>query len=376
MRYVLLGVVVAAVAIICGCGGSGTNNPIVPEMGTLSGQLVGAANVTEYKISIDGQELDVTPGPDGTFTVPNVPPGDHTVSFVGGSGMEGAHMVVTVDPGGTTDIGDITPGVGGQIVGLVMKKDAAGNLAPLAGVEVIADPNPPVYIMSAQDPGDAPLIAPPTRDGDLVQVRAITDERGSYVIPAVPEGSYIVTVNVPGLNQGVSWVWVSPGTTAVADFQLEESIEPGVATLQGTVLGVTLPGVPPVEGESGPVPTPLEGATVSVTTDTPWMPPVYDKPIPLPAPAMRGAAALVAQATGFMMPPYRFDEFKTLTDAAGRFSLNVPSGYVNVSVWAEGYDGAWERLALKPDTTTTREYTLHSWPPAPGPGPEPVPLTK
>ena len=118
----------------------------------------------------------------------------------------------------------VTPVAGGQIVGLVNQLGDDGvTLTPLAGVEALADPEPIYYYEGA----DASLAQATARDGEAVTLKAITDSNGSYVIPAVPEGDYVVTVNVPGLVQGVAYVWVSPGSTAVADFQLVSVIEEG-----------------------------------------------------------------------------------------------------------------------------------------------------
>lgn len=378
MRTLMLVLSVAVVlGLLAGCGGGGSS-PVNPGgTGDLRGQLTGVANPASFQILVDGSPTSVTPASDGRFTIPRVPAGSHTISLVGGGGMLGAHRNCDVVAGDTTDIGVITPVVGGQIVGLVMRKATDGSLSPLPGVEVLADANPPVYIMGQQnsggtdpsDPGDPGVILPPPGDGDGITLRAITDANGSYVIPAVPEGAYVVSVNVPGLMQGVNWVWVTAGTTAVADFQLEEAIDPGVGTVQGTIMGVTVPGAVPVNGTNGGKREPLEGALVTIYADQPWMPPVDGRPRPLPNPVPTAAGLQLLQATGFMPPIYEFREFSTLTDAAGHYSLNVPSGYLTISVYKDGYDGVVERFALRPRQVVTKDYTLNSWPPAPEPGP-------
>lgn len=365
---VLLAVVGLLAVLVAGCGGGGSSAPNPTDTGSLSGQLNGVANPASFQILVDGSPTSVTPAADGSFVIPNLPAGEHVVTFVGGSGMSGAHVSCNVVAGGTTDIGDVVPVQGGQIVGLVTAKASDGTLSPLVGVEVLADSNPPVYIMPQQDNTTPPVVVPPG-DGDAITLSAITDANGSYTIPAVPEGAYVVTVNVPGRMQGSAWVYVTAGMTAVADFQLEEAIDPGVGTVQGTILGVTQPGAVPVDGSTGGVAEPLEGALVSIYSDQPWVSPTPPDPIPLPAPAKRGAAMILQQATGFMPPIYEFQEFSTLTDAAGHYSLNVPSGYVSISVWKDGYDGAGERFALHAGEVVTKDYTLNSWPPAPGPEP-------
>jgi hypothetical protein len=359
MKHVALVTVgVLCVVVMCGCGGGGSGIEPTGDVGTLSGTLVGASNPQDYQIIVDGQPLDVAPAPDGTFRVPNLPAGKHSVAFVGGGGMMGAYVDATVVADSTTSVGNVTPGLGGQIVGLVMQRDADGNLSPLEGVEVLADSDEPIYVIQSDD---GTVEEPPVKDGDALQFKAITDANGSYVIPAVPEGSYVVTVNVPGLTQGVQWVWVSPGTTSAADFQLEAAIDAGVGTIAGTVVGA----------DSSGGTAPLEGAMVSVYTEDRWQPPIIGRPIPLPVSATSKLMSTLQAATGFIAPSYWFQDFSTLTDASGNYSLNVPSGYVNISVWAEGYDGAYERFALQPRTTATRNYTLNVYV-EPEPEPEPV----
>lgn len=361
MRYIALVTVgLWCVVVVGGCGGGGALPKPPSDVGTLAGTLSGAASPETYSIIVDGQPLSIKPNAAGKFVVPNLPAGRHTVALVGGEGMTGAYVEAEVVPGTTTNVGPVTPSLGGQIVGLVVKRDAAGNLSPLEGVEVLADSDDPVFVIQG-DEGN--VVEPPQKDGDALQFKAITDSNGSYVIPAVPEGSYVVTVNVPGLTQGVQWVWVSPGTTAVADFQLEEAIEEGIGTVTGTVLGA----------DSAGGTAPLEGAMVTIYTDARWSPPRIEDPIALPAHAASKLMSTLQAATGFIPPDYWFQEFATLTDAEGKYTLNVPSGYINISVWAEGYEGVYERVALQPKTTLTKNYTLQPWvEPEPEPEPEPV----
>lgn len=341
MQRLALLLIVLPVLILAGCSG-GDKTPVTQGTGTITGQLAGASP-ENYNIVVDGAELDAHPAPDGSFSIPNLPAGTHYVSLISDSGFAGAHMAVPVNSGDETDIGDVTPQPGGQIVGLVSQKDGEGHLTPLSGVTVIADPEP-VYVMDGEEPGEQPA----EETGDL-SIRAVTDSNGSYIMPAVPEGAYVVTVNVPGLVQGVCYVWVTAGTTSPADFQLLEAIDEGVGTVNGTVFAV--------DGDSE---APLEGAVVSIHGDQNWQPVRPDDPLPMPVEIL--AKGLVPkQAIGIICPPYWFNEFTTLTDQNGQYSLNVPSGYLNISVWAEGYDGAYEQITLHPREAITRDFRLTKW---------------
>lgn len=340
MRYLALMALVLSMFLLAGCGGGGKSSVTPTGNGSVTGQVLGA-DPSEYTLVLDGAELDLHPDASGSFTIPNLPAGNHYLSVISGDGMTGAHLVVDVDPDDTSDLGNIALQPGGQIVGLVLQKDESNNLTPLAGVTVVADPEP-VYIMDGE-----PNTDPPASDGEDLALRAITDGNGSYVIPAVPEGAYVVTVNVPGLVQGVAYVWVSAGTTATADFQLLPAIEEGVGTVRGTIKGVG----------GAPAAAPLEGATVTITCDGTWQPIRPDDPLPMPV-ALLGKGLAPRQATSIICPPYWFNQFTTLTDQNGEYSLNVPSGYLSISVWAEGYEGAYESFSLRPRQTVVKDYTL------------------
>ncbi|MHB8994253.1 MAG: carboxypeptidase-like regulatory domain-containing protein [Armatimonadota bacterium] len=355
MRNLLLALALLLTIVLIGCGG-GDNTPVNTDPGAVQGQITGG-NPAGYELMLDGQPLSLTPDEQGNFSIPNLPPGNHTIAVIWGGGFSGAHVGFVIAPGQTVDIGGILPQPGGQIVGIVSRSDVNGNLTPLQGAEVIADAEP-IYVVEGETGSGAPSSP---RDPESLQLRAITDANGSYIIPAVPVGSYVVTVSIPGLVQGMNWVYVSPGTTSAADFQLLQAIEPGVGTVVGTILGV-LP-----NGESQPV----EGACVTVNAREIWHPTPPDQPFPLPVEAL--AKALVpSQATSMMPPLYDFRQFSTLTDSQGRYSLNVPSGYLSLSVWAENYQPAWDDFSLRPGETAERSYTIAYSGPGDVPPPEPL----
>ena len=374
MRGLLLVAVgLVLLALLVGCGGSSSPTPPAGNTGGLRGMLAGTANPQDFAIYVDGMKMAAAPAADGSFRLPQVPAGQHTLALVDSTGLVGKYLAVEVTAGETVNVGEITPLPAGQIGGMVMKLTADGSLTPLAGVEVLADPN--VYvIMGGADGAVSPSIyPPPPRDPSLVQYKAITGEDGSFLIPAVEAGEYTVTVSVPGLEQGVQWVYVSSGQLVAANFQLREAVEAGVGTVEGTVLGKSSEG-----GE-----TPLEGALVTISVSTPWMPPLPLEPTPAP-PGAVARHPLPAQAGAdpgtmpiIVPPPYRFEQFQTLTDKDGHWSLNVPSGHLSLSIWAEGYEGFWQEITVEPDQTLSVDCTLAPWtvvePPVPGPEPGPLP---
>ena len=116
MRTLLLVTVVLLTLALVGCGGGGGTKTTDTETGAATGQL-NAANASGFRLVLDGEELSATTGADGSFTLPNLPPGNHNLAIIGDGGMVGAHVGFVVEPGKTTDIGDVTAVAGGQVVG-------------------------------------------------------------------------------------------------------------------------------------------------------------------------------------------------------------------------------------------------------------------
>jgi hypothetical protein len=376
---VLVALLVAAVLAVTltGCGGGGGSTGTTPTVsGAATGKVQGAS-AASFKLVLDGHTLTAAPSANGAFTIPDLPPGNHNLAVVGAGGMVGAHCAFVVTSGQTVNLGDIAPTEGGQIAGMVSSVDDQGNLTPRAGVTVMADPNPIYYGdgggvvgggTGSGGTGTGGPITPQSRgvakQADTVALTAVTAANGSYLIPAVAAGGYVVTVNVPGLEQGVSYAYVSAGQTSACDFKLKTAVQPGVGTVSGTVLGQIPSGASPPPGT--PTTAPLVGAWVSISTDTPWQPIGPPIPMPLPTPLM-GMPSMPPGAISIMPPLYRFNTFTTLTDQSGHYALNVPSGHLTITVWAENYAPADEAFTLQPDETQTKDFTL-SW------GGMPVPL--
>lgn len=374
-----LGLVVAlalvvAIPFVTGCGGGGTNDVVDPQGNTITGK-VDTAGGAEYDVMLDGSPVPDAMRADGTYLIEGVPPGDHRVAVIERGTNSGGYVSVEVRDGEDATAPDITPELGGQIVGMVTV-DGDDGIHALGGVEVVAVRSDMIVIMSkpTQD-GVAPSIYPPE---PLPEFSTFTGDDGSYRIPAVPEGEYTVTVALPEYEQGWQWVWVGAGQTAAADFRLRAAVDPGVGTVEGRVMGVG-----DKAGE------PVEGAMVSIYSDVPWQPIgpicppgggcVDGDPGEDPAPSSKPDGPAPPEDIGMMPPPW-FDGVSTLTDADGRYSLNAPAGYGSIDVWAPDFEPAWGEITIEANQTQTRNFELWAWqeipypdPPPPAPGPEPLP---
>lgn len=367
---VLLAVVIALGMV--GCGGGGSSNPPPRDSTTIQGQVNVAGDVAGYQLLLDGQPVPGALRADGSYTIEGVAAGEHRIAVVGADGMTGGYTTVVAREGEVVAAPEIVPELGGQIVGIVTVREE-GGLRALAGVEVTAQP---ARMMIMNEDGTAPdIYPPPPPPRDLPTYSVFTNDAGSFLIGAVPEGEYVVTVVQPDMEGTWQWVWVSAGHTAVADFELRPAIEPGVGTVQGRVVGV-------LDGER----VPLEGARVTIYCEN-WWGPVG--PIEVPEPGVRpdqdeggsegGDDVVVGPMPpdpGLIAPPY-FDTLSTLTNAEGRYTLNAPAGYASIEVWMPGYEPAWQEIVIRASEILTVSFGLTPWaedwpPPGEPPVPEPT----
>jgi len=355
---------------LAGCGGTGeVAPPPGPDTSAIEGQVNVAGGAGDYELLLDGQPVPGALEADGSYAIEGVTPGRHRVAVVARDGMTGGYCSVQVPERTRARAPEIVPRPGGQIVGIVTRRDESGVYA-VEGAEVTAQP---AVMIAADEDGERPEIWPPP--DDLPTFSAFTDANGSYLIRAVPPGEYVVTVGDPDSLRNWTWVWVEAGRTAVADFELRPEVEPGVGTVRGRVMGVR-------DGQSEPI----AGARVTIMSEMPWEPigPIELPPAPpaRPADAERGSegeggdgdTCPVTPGPGDIMPPW-FESVSTLTDEDGRYTLNAPSGWASIEVWMPGWQPAWEEIVIRPGETLIKRFRLEPWPGDwPQPGPPPVPL--
>ncbi len=271
----------------------------------------------------------------GKFLLRGVPAGAHMLSVVDTGANAGAHVQVAVRRGQTVNVGTLALTPGGQITGLVTKLVGpdGGDVEPLAGVEVHAQREGRKLPPGNED-GGGHVHSPLPDPAPLV---AVTDESGAYAFRGVAPGGYLVSVVIPGLEAEAQFVYVEVGRTSVADFQLRESIEPGVGTVAGRV--TDLDGAP------------VEGALVTIYSGEIYYP--------------RDNRGDGDDGTVIWPPSRGF--FSTLTDQHGQFSLNVPSGHLALEVYADGYQPAYLQLTLHPRERLEVSIRLEPYePPATG----------
>jgi thermitase len=245
--------------------------PVPP--GSISGQVSDAEDGAPIAVATvsDGTKTATTDAA-GEYTITDVPLGTYEVT-ASKSGYQTSSLTVTVasEDDAVADFSLNEVIVPGSIAGTVA--DAA-NGSSIVGATV--------------------------SDGTRT---ATTDAAGEYTITDVPPGSYEVTASKAGYQSSSLTVDVLSGTTAVADFSLDEVIVPGSIT--GSV----------TDAEDG---SPIVGAMV---TDG------------------------VRTAT---------------TDAAGEYTIaDVPPGSYEVTASKAGYQGSSSTVTVLSGGTAVANFSLH-----------------
>lgn len=368
--FALIAGIVALTLPGCGGGGGEVAPPPGPTTSAIDGEVAIQGAAVDYELLLDGQPVPGALRDDGTYAIENVPPGRHRIAVVGRDGMEGGYATVEVPDGRRARAPRIVTESGGQIAGIVTVIED-GVMRPLEGAQVTAQP----AVMILADDGDTPIsdvprptIYPPP---DLPTFEAFTDTDGSFVIRAVPEGEYTVGVAQPNMEDAWQWVRVQAGRTAAADFRLRPIIEPGVGTVEGTVLGT-----------QDDLTAPVVGARVTIVSDRGWgpvgppAPPEPFEPVEPAAGEGDGQGDAEPGHPGMpdpdtIAPPY-YEGVSTVTDESGAFSLNAPAGYARIRVYAPGWAPTRREITIEAGRTLTLGFLLEHIgdrpPPPPPPG--------
>lgn len=356
-----------ALGLVAGCGGGGGGGGTSGSGGTTSQASVLTASVnlngtnpSNLQVVLDGQPVDATISSDGAFSLQGVPSGSHVLDVVTRDGLRAGRAICDVQSGTPTTVPPISLTGTGEIAGTVQKKDADGTLEPLANVEVVARGNMAIMMRNGQetlapegDTSTTTLVWPPP---PAVSYSAFTDDTGAYTMKGVAAGNYLVAVLVPGMTARQAFVSVEDGQTTTCDFTLSPIVEPGVGTVKGTVQGET--------STTNATPNPIAGAVVRVImSGAGWEPPASSTTTQ--SVAVVGSAATAAAAsgsgstsTGIAPAPILLHEFRTLTDAKGQYSLNVPAGEGKIVVWAPGYEPTTADLTLKAGDVAVKDFVL------------------
>jgi thermitase len=252
--------------------------PVPP--GAISGQVTDVEDssaMSGAQVS-DGIRTVLTDATGG-YTIDNVSPGTYQV-FASKEGYETSSLTLNV-LSGTTAVADFS----------LTKTIVAGSITG--------------SVTNAED--ESPIVDATVTDGART---ATTDASGTYTIANVPPGNYEITASKEGYQTSSSLVDVLPGTTAVAEFSLNEIIIPGSIT--GSV----------TDGEDG---SPIVGAAVTDGTRT------------------------------------------AITDASGKYSLtDVPPGSYEVTASKEGYESITSSVTVTSGATSEMNFSLNQKVPVTG----------
>jgi len=328
--------------------------------GKISGHVTDAEDgspIADVAVS-DGSRTALT-GVLGTYTIDNVPPGSYQV-VASKEGYEGSPLTVTVVSGDTAVAnfslneiivpGSITGSVtdaeeGSPIVGATVSDGTRTVSTNAAGQYTINDVPPGSYQVVASREGYEgssltvivlagssaaanfslnQIIVPGSITGSITDAEdgsaisgaqvsdgsrtALTDALGSYTINNVPPGNYQVVASKEGYEGSSLTVTVLAGSTAIADFSLNEIIVPGSIT--GSV----------TDAKDGSA---IVGATVTDGTRT------------------------------------------ITTDATGKYNIaNVPPGTYEVTASKAGYVSLTSTVAVVSGGTAVMNFSLNQKPPA------------
>lgn len=330
VRLVYTAVFIVCVAVLlAGCGGGGGSS-LSGGLGTIRGNVQEFASVRAVRasgdqitVSVDGIGLSTLANADGSFVLTNVPPGLHTlVAQTFGRAMA---IVVNVEAGQETNVGEIVLAEAGQISGLVT---SAITHQPVAGalVSVIEQ----VYTMDDQMPHPVRI--------------EYTNDFGSYTVSGLPAGDYLVTISKDGYHPASLTLTVNAGATTPGDAALQPISPEETGSVEGTAY---------LKAENGDL-TPISGVMVRLVSkdvillDVPPLPPtatdesgttvnLYPDPSPIPFP----------------------NDYYTFTGEDGKYRLDgvLPGDYMAVAI-RPGLEVDSHPVTVTAKTVSQVDFTL------------------
>ena len=330
-RYICAVILIALLAILlAGCGGSsspghseglGTVRGTVQEFPTSQAVRSAGGQIT---VSIDGTDLSTLANSDGSFVLENVPPGVHTL--VAQTSGRASAVVVSVEPGKETNVGEIVLQDAGQISGLVTSAKTH-------------EPIPDALVTITE------LVYTITQDQMPHPVRVCsTNELGSYTISGLPAGEYLVIISKDGYESTSLVRSVSAGTTTPGDAALQPVASGEMGSVEGTAYTQT----------NGGELTPIAGVIVRLaSTDVILM----DVP-PLPVTATDEGGSTVTVYPGPWPIPYPRDYY-AYTGEDGKYRIDgvIPGDYMAVAI-RPGFEMDSHPVTITANGVATVDFTL------------------
>lgn len=335
-------------ALLAGCGGGGGGSNLSGAVGRITGTVAdlpldqqSRAPGSSITITVDGTDITTQSGSDGSFVLDRVPIGMHTL--VAQTSSRACAVVVGVEENQETNVGEMQLSESGQISGIVT---AASDHQPIRGAVVA------VTEMVYDSAGEMP---------HPVRVRR-TNAQGSYTVPALPAGEYLVTISKDGFLTSSLDLTVAANATTAGDASLQTDTQAGTGAVSGTVSVQTDSGESrPVSGvlvrlvkHGSPVDTnPLPGDAIDADGNVVDLYPNDGNDAPPPVP--QGIAP-----SGSGVPPVPFmNEYYTFSDENGAYKIDgVPAGQYTAVAVRPGMQADQQSVAITADATATQNFTL------------------
>jgi Carboxypeptidase regulatory-like domain/PEGA domain len=239
-----------------------TNQDTATVQGSVS-DVLNATAIAGATITLDGNSKVVaTTGTDGTYQIPNVAPGVHTVTATA-KGFESGSVQVSVSLGGVAFAPQIGLPIEDTVSGIVVSN--AGGIVPDPSVQLI---NPATNAVIATT--TSPLTVPKA-------IGIPAPDQGGFEIDDVPHGNYLMKISAPPSN--------GCGTEAYIPTQSSVTVALGTNLILTGVQSPTLNQAPSfnvitLEASASSLPAQVGGVAVTVTDTATGAATTCDSPAP------------------------------------------------------------------------------------------------